>query len=60
MDSARESAKFMAFLGVTLIVIALQELFDLDWFYAGFFVGIVSGGLLFQPFVPRRERESDA
>ena len=44
--SNREVAKFFAFLGILCLVLAANEL-GLDWFYAGFFFGVVVGGVFF-------------
>lgn len=46
-DRQREMAKFCAFLGTALIAVGLNAL-GLDWFYAGFFFGVIVGAVLFQ------------
>lgn len=50
-----EVAKFLAFLGTLMVVVSVQELLGLDWFYAGFFLGVIVGGLLFQDPLKRRD-----
>lgn len=52
----RETAKFLAFLGILALVLAAGELLHLDWFYAGFFCGVIVGGVLFSEPIRRSNR----
>jgi hypothetical protein len=51
-----ERVRFMAFIGILMIVLAVDQLAGLEWFYAGFFFGTIVGGLLFQAPLRRRGR----
>jgi hypothetical protein len=56
-NSKIEKAKFCAFLGTLLIAVVLTKL-GLDWFYAGFFVGVIVGAALFEgPLDESRNQE---